>query len=95
MADPVFENNVLKFTETSMKELGNPIRTIGARLIAGSGVDATAKVYDGIDNTGTVVASFAAAQKTSDEMAISFNADSGKVYVELSGTGAELYIYVK
>lgn len=95
MADPVYENNVIKFTETGLKEIGHSIRAIGARLVAGASADATAAIYDGTSTSDTKVAAFAAPQKTADEMSLCFNADSGNLYVELSGTGAELYVYLK
>lgn len=95
MAAPVYENNVVKYTETSLKEFGLPVNAIGARLVAGSGATGTAKIYDGGDNTGTNVASFSAVQATSDEMAICFRCDSGTMYVELTGSGAELFVYLK
>ncbi len=95
MAAPVYENNVVKFTESSLKDFGLPVNAIGARLVAGSGATGTAKIYDSLDNTGTNMASFSAVQATSDECSLPFRLDSGAMYVELTGTGAELFVYLK
>jgi hypothetical protein len=95
MADPVYENNVIRFTESGLKEIGHSIRAIGARLVAGASADARADLYDGTSTSANKMAGFAAAQKTADEMSVCFNADSGTIYVELSGTGAELFVYLK
>jgi predicted hotdog family 3-hydroxylacyl-ACP dehydratase len=70
------------------------ISILGARLVAGSGADATAKIR--MDNSaGDVLYSMAAAQKTSDDTAIAVNSESGKLYISLTGAGAEVYVYLE
>lgn len=89
-------NNVIRCTESGdTKNLGGVINVKGVRLVAGSGADATGKVYNGDDNSKPLLMSLAAVQKTSDESQICFRLDSQAFYVELTGTGAELYIYLE
>lgn len=66
----------------------------GCRLVAGSGADATAQLKKNNTN-GEVVMSMAAAQKTSDDSAIPFVVEGGTIHLDLSGTGAEVFVYLE
>lgn len=65
----------------------------GIRLVAGASADATASVREG-GSDGGIVCSLAAAQKTADTCDIRFQVDSGKLWVDLAGAGAEVFVYL-
>lgn len=89
---------VIKFTvsdNASVLDLAlKRLKLCGVRLVAGSGADATAKLQVD-DVNGETLYSMAAVQKTSDDSAIPTIAESGKLYVTVAGTGAELYVYLE
>jgi len=66
----------------------------GVRLVAGSGADATAQIRE-TDSNGGIVYSLAAVQKTADECVIEAKIDSGKFWVDISGAGAEVFVYLE
>ena len=76
--------------DTQLKRL----KLVGCRLVAGSAADATATLR--VDSSsGEVIYALAAAQKTADDTAISSIVESGKIHVSLSGTGAQVLLYLE
>lgn len=73
---------------------GGKTKLKGVRLVAGSGADATAQVRE-TDSNGAIVYSLAAVQKTADESNICTNIDSNVIHADISGTGAEVFVYVE
>ncbi|MCL4764527.1 MAG: hypothetical protein KJ018_22565 [Burkholderiales bacterium] len=64
----------------------------GAKLVAAAAA-ATAILYDGTDNTGPVLVKLSAAATGSDDVAVPVLIHAG-VYVELTGAGAVLNVFV-
>jgi len=70
------------------------LKIAGIRLIAGSGANATAKLFE-LNSSGMTLYSLAAVQATADESQLPLMVDSGKLYLELTGAGAEVYVYTE
>lgn len=86
---------IIRFTaDNDIYESGQKrLKIKGVRLVTAS-ADSTAQIREGND-TGSIVCSLTALAKTSDESVICFIVDSGKLHVDLAGTGAEVFVYLE
>lgn len=90
-------NNVIRMTSDDDKYGDNSMGRLkfkGARLVAGSGATGTAQIKVN-DTNGSVLCSMSAVQATADECSICFTCDSGMVHLDLTGSGAEVYLYLE
>lgn len=85
---------VLRFTadadtyDSGLKSL----EIAGVRLVAPA--DSVAKVY--VDSiAGEVLYSLSALAKTADDSACPTHAEGGKLYISMTGVGAEVFVYLK
>lgn len=70
------------------------LKIAGVRLVAGAAAAGTASVREG-GSTGQILYSMAAVQGTVDESQLPVPVDSGKLWVDLAGTGAEVFVYLE
>ena len=86
---------VIRFTadgdiiDTGLKR----IKLLGARLVTVA-ADSVAKVRAD-DSNGEVLYSLAVAAKGADDTAIPTICESGKLYVSLSGSASEVFVYLE
>jgi hypothetical protein len=69
------------------------INLLGARLVTVA-ADSVAKVRAD-DSNGEVLYSLAALAKTADDTSIPTVCESGKLYVSLSGSASEVFVYLE
>ena len=89
--------NVIRMTEDNDTVVvsGTGFRISGARLISGS--DASSALIKATDTDGKVLISLKADPtiQGADEMAIPFRCDVTTLHLDLTGTGAEVFIYLE
>lgn len=69
------------------------IKIKGARLVAGA--DAATALIKQNDTSGAVLMSLKAAAAGTDESQICFTSDSGTLHLDLTGTDAEVFLYLE
>lgn len=86
---------VIRFTaDNDLYDSGQRrLQIVGCRLVTVA-ADATAQIRVG-DANGEIVMSLAAAAKYADESTIPFFIEGGKIFVDLSGSAAEVFVYVE
>lgn len=67
----------------------------GIRLIAGAAAACRAQVHKGIDATGPIVAALAAVTGSADEMVIPLQIDGGDLFLNLTESTGEVYVYLE
>jgi hypothetical protein len=89
-------NNIIRVTaDDDIVDFGTKVKVkiAGVRLVSAA-ADCTASIRVN-SSTGDILMNLTALAKTSDECSIPFFCDSGKLHVDLAGTGAEVYIILE
>ncbi len=88
------KNNVIRFTaDNDTYTSSGKLKCKGARLVAAAATS-TAQIKV-TDTSGAVICSLACVANTTDECAIPFFIEGGIVHVDLSGAGAEVFLYLE